>query len=123
MRLSTAAFALALALGMPAVPVTAAPTKQAQAEIDHLREYLARSGCKFYRNGDWHDAASARRHIDRKYAYLREREMADTAELFIERAASRSSRSGKAYQVRCDGAKAVEASRWFRGELERFRRS
>ncbi|HET9482516.1 MAG TPA: DUF5329 family protein [Xanthomonadales bacterium] len=52
---------------------------------------------------------------------MRKRDMADTAERFIEHAASRSSRSGKAYQVRCDGAKPVEASRWFRSELERFR--
>ncbi|HET9482624.1 MAG TPA: DUF5329 family protein, partial [Xanthomonadales bacterium] len=54
--------AFASALAVLAAPAAAAPGKQAQAEIDHLRAHLSRSGCEFYRNGEWHDAASARKH-------------------------------------------------------------
>ena len=103
-----------------AAAATADPGRQAEAEIAHLRAYLSDSNCEFYRNGSWHAAADARKHIDRKYAWLRKREMADTAELFIERAASRSERSGKPYRVRCKGVE-LEASRWLRDELARFR--
>ena len=107
------------ALSVPAAGI-AAPGAQTEAEIAHLRDYLSASNCEFYRNGSWHAAADARKHIDRKYAWLRKREMADTAELFIERAASRSERSGKPYRVRCQGTE-LEASRWLREELARFR--
>jgi Family of unknown function (DUF5329) len=47
--------------------------------------------------------------------------MADTAELFIERAASKSSMSGKAYRVRCPGKAAEPSERWFRQRLQTLR--
>ncbi|HVF35286.1 MAG TPA: DUF5329 domain-containing protein [Candidatus Saccharimonadia bacterium] len=99
----------------------AAPTSDASAEIDHLREYLSGSGCEFERNGKWHDAASARKHIDRKYRYLLDRDQITSAEQFIERAASRSSTSGKGYRVRCGSGAPVEAARWLGQELTRHR--
>lgn len=100
---------------------SAAPTPQAQREIDALIAALGASDCRFERNGDWHDATAAKAHLQKKYDYLRKREMADTAELFIERAASRSSLSGKPYRVRCGRDAAVESAMWFKRKLAEIR--
>jgi Family of unknown function (DUF5329) len=111
----------ACALSLVAHAATAAPTVKAQHEIDALIAGLGSSGCEFERNGSWHDAKAARAHLQKKYDYLRKRDMADTAELFIERAASKSSMSGKAYRVRCPGKAAEPSERWFRQRLQTLR--
>lgn len=118
-----AAFAIAIsfAIALAPMPASAAPSAQAQREIDALIAGLGGSGCRFERNGDWHDAAAAKAHLRKKYEYLRKREMADTAELFIERAASRSSISGKAYRVRCGRDAPVESATWFKRKLAEIR--
>ncbi len=48
----------------------------------------------FQRNGSWYDGSDARAHLQRKYDYLLKKGMVDSAEQFIERAASQSSMSG-----------------------------
>lgn len=67
-------------------------TKQ---EITHLLDAVGHPGCKFERNG--------------------------TAKDFIQRGATASSLSGKAYRVRCDGGPAVDAGPWLTDELRRYR--
>ena len=47
----------------------------------------------------------------------------NSAEQFIDRAASRSSFSGKAYRVRCPGRSEQDAAGWFRDQLQRLRGS
>ncbi|MCC7248231.1 MAG: DUF5329 domain-containing protein [Lysobacter sp.] len=111
----------ATALGFAVSSTQAAPTAQAEREIHALIAGLGVSGCRFERNGDWHDAAAAEAHLQKKYDYLRKRDMADTAELFIERAASRSSLSGKAYRVRCGRDAPVESATWFKRKLAEIR--
>jgi hypothetical protein len=93
----------------------------AQREIEGLIAALGRSGCSFERNGDWYDGARARTHLGRKYDYLRRRDPAGSAESFIERAASRSSTSGRAYHVRCPGKPVESASAWFHRQLRDLR--
>jgi len=93
----------------------------AAREIDGLIGALGRSGCEFERNGNWFDAGKAQAHLQRKYEWLRKRDLADTAEQFIDRAASRSSVSGKPYRVRCAGKPVVDSATWFRGILRRLR--
>ena len=44
-----------------------------------------------------------------------------TLELFIERAASRSSTSGRAYRVRCPGQPETSSAEWFDARLKRLR--
>lgn len=100
-----------------------ATSAQAQREIDALIAGLGASGCRFERNGSWYDAATAEAHLRKKYEYLRKRDMADTAELFIERAASRSSMSGQAYRVRCGKDAPVESATWFERKLVEIRRA
>jgi len=99
----------------------AAPTPAARQEIAHLVGYLNASGCQFNRNGSWHDAGDASRHLQRKYDYLLKRDLVATSEDFIDRAASQSSITGKPYQVRCGTAAPVASAAWLKAELARYR--
>lgn len=112
---------LALLLSLNPVAVAATPGAEARAEIAHLLAYLEGSRCAFYRNGDWHAAAEARSHLERKRDYLEKRSMVGTAEQFIERAATSSSFTGEAYKVRCGAGPAVPSGTWLRAELKRYR--
>jgi len=91
-----------------------------QAEIDHLIRYITESPCLFIRNGTEHAAGDALTHIMKKYEYFREE--IDSAEVFIDRCASKSILSGKPYRVRCPGREPVETRTWLLEELQRFRR-
>lgn len=104
------------------VAATAAPSPVAEREIDALLAALQASPCRFQRNGSWYPAAEARAHLQRKYDYLRKREMAASAEQFIERGASRSSSSGKVYRVACPGQPELDAAAWFAQQLAALRR-
>jgi hypothetical protein len=92
-----------------------------RAEIDALIAKLASSGCSFNRNGTWHSAADAKVHLLRKLAYLEDKDLVQTTEHFIERAAAGSSTSGKAYLVRCGSAPAVESKAWLTQALATLR--
>jgi hypothetical protein len=118
--LAPLAFAVALSFQAHAAAPLAPP---AQAEIDHLLDYIAHSDCRFYRNGSWHGMDEARSHVAAKLDYLRERGQVDSTEAFIENAASRSSLSGKPYQVECRGMPALASEDWLKAELDRWRRT
>ena len=72
-----------------------------EAEITALIEAVRESGCEFNRNGSLHSAGAAAEHLELKYS--RGKRYADSAEAFIERLASKSSWSGKPYEMICDG--------------------
>ena len=112
--------ALALALIIPGSAL-AAPGETARREIAGLIGALDGSSCRFLRNGSWHDAAEARAHLQRKYDYLLKKDKVDTAEQFIERAASQSSISGKAYRIACPGQPEQTAAVWFGARLKALR--
>jgi hypothetical protein len=114
------AFALLLGL-LSAQSVQAQAGTNAQVEIDFLLDYIGGSGCEFYRNGTWHDARAAQAHLKDKYRYLIARGLVATAEDFIEKAATKSSFTGEAYQVRCNGGASVTTQMWLGKELVRFR--
>lgn len=99
----------------------AQPVSQSREEIVHLLQYVEQSGCQFNRNGTWYRPRDARLHLQKKYDYLDKRGLAPDAESFIERAASQSSISGRAYQVRCADSKPMPSARWLTEELRRFR--
>lgn len=115
------AAALAVAALAPAGSAQAPPSAQAEREIEQLIQALGHSGCRFERNGSWYDAARAQEHLRKKLAYLRKRGLADTAELFIERAASQSSFSGKPYHVRCGQDAETTSAAWLRNRLVQLR--
>lgn len=103
--------------------LAAAPSPVIRAEVAHLLDYLTQSGCEFQRNGSWHAAAEARSHLQRKYGYLVKRGLVKQTEDFIEHGASRSSLSGKPYQVKCDGNATRTSAQWLREELQRHRQN
>lgn len=93
----------------------------ARGEIDSLLWRLAVSGCEFKRNGSWHTAEEAQAHLRRKLDYLEKKSAVASTDQFIQRAATKSSMSGKPYQVRCGNQARVPSSRWLRTELQKLR--
>ena len=97
----------------------AALTLAGQKEIDYLFGYLANSRCEFYRNGTWYDSTKAEAHLRGKYGFLKF--SVNMTEDFIEKVASRSSLTGKPYQVRCGLGAPLPSSQWLMNELMRYR--
>ncbi|MGX5731862.1 DUF5329 domain-containing protein [Pseudoxanthomonas beigongshangi] len=116
---------LPLICGVASLAMTAmaAPNEQARREITQLMDGLSNSKCEFQRNGKWYGRVDARAHLQRKYDYLLKRDLVDTAEQFIERAASKSSLSGRAYRVRCPDQPEQDAGAWFLARLKSLRGS
>jgi len=112
---------LVLAAMLASAGSAAESTPATKLEIEHLFLYLQGSGCQFFRNGTWYGANEAANHLKRKYQYLQEKGLVPSTEAFIQRAASESSMTGRAYRVRCGSNPAVNSADWFRAELERYR--
>jgi hypothetical protein len=111
-----------LMLGLLVVPVARAePPIQVQIEVNFLLGYIEGSGCEFYRNGTWHDSKEAQAHLRDKYKWLAARNLINTTEDFIDRAATESSFSGLPYKVKCNGGATMTSNQWLRTELARFR--
>ncbi len=110
------------AIGFGAISVVRAEVPpQAKAEIEYLLNYAETSGCDFYRNGTWYDAKRGRAHLKSKYDWLAARNMIDGADDFIARAGSKSSISGRQYQVRCEGGAPQPSGPWLTDALTRLR--
>ena len=87
-------------------------------EIAALLLFVEQSECTFIRNGKHYDALEARQHIEKKYAYFKER--ITTAEEFIDYSATKSTISGKPYKVVCNGVD-MNSSDWLNAELDKLR--
>ena len=99
----------------------AAEPAATKAEIAHLFTTLETSGCQFNRNDSWYGAKEAAGHLTTKYKYLQDKELVPSAEKFIERAATQSSLSGKAYQIKCADGNAQPSAPWFQVALVKYR--
>ena len=99
----------------------AQPPVNVQMQVSFLLGYIEGSDCDFYRNGDWKNAKVAQAHIRDKYNYLVARNLINTTEEFIERAATESSLSGQAYKVRCKGGAIITSKKWLSDELSRLK--
>ena len=106
-----------------AAHAAAQPTRPASEEIQALLEAMEKSGCEFYRNGSWHTSADARAHLARKLAEVEKKHTLHSANDFIDVVATRSSRSGEPYRVRCPGVAPTASATWFRQTLERSRQA
>jgi uncharacterized protein DUF5329 len=113
--------ALIMALNMLQAAI-AAPPARAALEIEHLLGLIGQSGCEFFRNGTWYDAQQAQAHLRAKYEMMAANDLIGSAEDFIEKAASSSSVSGRAYQIRCGGT-ATTTRQWFSSALADYRAS
>jgi hypothetical protein len=117
------ALVLGLVLSARCPAAHAAPPAIASIEINYLLDFVDRSGCRFYRNGSWYDSHRAQAHLRVKYDYLAARDRIKSAEDFIDQAATRSSMSGEAYQIRCDTGPALPSNLWLRTALSNYRSS
>lgn len=97
---------------------TAHAEADADTEIRALIQAVAESECEFNRNGSLHSAEAAAAHLELKYS--RGKRYADSAEAFIERLASKSSWSGKPYQMICDGQTQLTGD-WLTATLQEIR--
>ena len=95
-------------------------TPQATQEIKGLLDFVEHSECQFVRNGSEYPGPRARAHLEKKLNYLEGKNMVNSAEDFIDLAATKSSMSDRVYEVRC--SEGVEpASTWLKRELQRQR--
>jgi Family of unknown function (DUF5329) len=117
------AFGTALGFWFACMGYAAPPPANAQNEINYLFQFLDASTCEFYRNGSWYDGKRARAHLHDKYVYLLARNQIESAEDFIEKAATKSSLSGRPYAIRCQDGIVVPSNAWFRHVLAVFRLS
>ena len=104
---------------LPEAVVRADVPDSQKPEVKHLIDFISHSGCRMVRNGDSHEAPDAVKHILKKYKYYRGD--IKTTEDFIDRAASKSSMSGKLYTVECPGQKNQPTGQWLKEELNRYR--
>lgn len=95
-------------------------TPRTAEEIRGLLDFVEHSECRFVRNGTEYSGPRARAHLQQKLDYLESKNRVKSAEDFIDLAATKSSMSGRLYEVRC--SEGVEpASIWLKRELERQR--
>jgi hypothetical protein len=111
--------AVLLAAGFRALPAVGSEGDW-QEEVSHLLDYIVQSSCTFIRNDKVYDGAQAGDHINRKYEQVKNR--ISSTEQFISYAASRSSMTGKPYQVTC-GETTMPSSVWLDEELRNYRGS
>jgi hypothetical protein len=116
MRLASTAIALVLIAA-----AHAAPTPAAKAEIEYLLSAVASSDCRFNRNGTWYDAKSAAAHLRAKYETLAARGLIADTDDFIDRAATKSSLSGRDYAIKCEGVAEMSSQQWLTGLLVSYR--
>ncbi len=113
---------LGLVVAVALLPASqAAPPARAQEEINYLLHFVKVSGCAFYRNGTWYDSAKAEGHLHDKYTMLAARNQIQSAEDFIDKAATQSSLSGRPYVVRCEGVAAAASRQWLSDALAHHR--
>ena len=103
---------------LPAVAASAADNLQ-EKEIEQLLSFVGDSGCDFIRNGKRHESGEAESHLRMKYS--KARRYIDDAQDFIDRIASKSSWSGKPYQVQCPEQPARSSGPWLHAALQDIR--
>ena len=113
--------ALGLLLAFAGSAIAQTPSAKTTQEVGQLFAALKQSNCEFSRNGSWYSAEKASEHLQRKYDYLLKKRLVTTTESFIDLAATKSSISGKPYQVRCGKTAPVSSSSWFKSQLHAVR--
>lgn len=92
-----------------------------QTEITFLLDHIEQTECRLIRNGKAYPGAEAVAHVKAKYKYFADR--IDSTEKFIELSASRSSLTGRNYEISCAGKEALSSQRWLLIELDRYRKT
>ena len=95
-------------------------------KIDFLIHEVSKVDGVFIRNGSEHTPKEASKHLRMKLnnalsSWFTPSKEKWTAELFIEKVASKSSLSGKAYQIKLKTGKVIESKQWFLNKLKHFK--
>jgi hypothetical protein len=90
-----------------------------KAELEQLFILVEQSGCVFTRNGSDHDSADAADHLRLKAR--RGKRYYDSPDEYIDRMATESSWTGKAYSVQCTGEESQSSNTWLHGLLDGYR--
>jgi len=102
------------------ITASLADVSESQAlEIEYLISYLVTSDCQMIRNGKAYSGEDGAKHVRRKYDYFRDR--ISSTEDFIGYAATKSTMSGRLYEVLCAGEAPAPSSAWLLKELEVYR--
>jgi len=115
------ALALLLLPVARAAPPGTPHVETAQVEINYLLEPVGQSDCEFNRNGTWYGSKRAQEHLRYKYDWLVRHDRISTTEDFIDLAATKSSITGRPYQIRCKDGQVVTSDQWLRDALACFR--
>jgi len=99
--------------------VSADVPEEQVAEVEHLINYLADSDCRMIRNGKSHSAKDGAKHMRMKYDYFRNK--ISSTEEFIEYAGTKSTMSGRLYEVLCIGLEPEFSRDWLLKELNVYR--
>ena len=90
------------------------------AEVEHLINYLADSDdCRMIRNSKSYSTEDGAEHVRRKYDYFRDKIF--STEEFIEYAGTKSTKSGRMYEVLCVGQEPEFSRDWLLEELNAYR--
>jgi hypothetical protein len=115
--ISTACFTV-MTVCIWSMAVADVPETQA-GEVEHLISYLENSDCSMVRNGKSHSGREGAKHVRRKYHHFRAK--ISSTEEFIELSATKSTMSGRLYEVHCPGKAPVTSRDWMLAELKNFR--
>jgi len=96
--------------------VDSPPPPTEKERIDMLLDAVEKSGLVFVRNGSEHDSKKAASHLKDKWEHAGDR--ITTTEQFIEEIASRSSTTGRTYEMKLEDGSLVPAADWLRARLE-----
>ncbi len=112
-------FAMTVIFLLLSCPIAGDVPEAQKAEVEHLIAYLQDSGCEMVRNGKPYDGGDGVNHVQRKYRYFADQ--ITSTEEFIEYSATKSTRSGQYYQVKCPGKEPERSQDWLLRELKAFR--
>ena len=88
--------------------------------ITYLLEYVKNADVVFIRNNREHTADEAAAHMRRKYEHFKDQ--MKTPEDFIRFAGTKSSLSGKPYQIRMKDGQTILTQKWLEDALEKYRK-
>lgn len=92
-----------------------------EQEIQYLLSVVKKTDCLYERNGTKHKGEEAVKHIIKKYDYFKDD--IKTAEDFIRLSATKSTMSGKTYQVHCPNKATQDSAAWLKQYLKNFRQN
>ena len=122
MLISACCLFLAFSTMMAVLPGPASSEEENVEEtIDYLVEYVKGSDVTFIRNGKEHSPEDAANHIMKKYRHYRKK--IKTPEDFIRLSATKSTMSGREYQIRTPEGVTMTSAEWLTRALKAYRRA